>query len=82
MKRREIHQDAIEFLRLHEHTGLLDHFGGTTGVIDLAEASDALSFVLTSLETIFDLAASTHVHEFHNADDYTGNAFCECGEQE
>ena len=21
------------------------------------------------------------VHEFHGADDYTGNAFCECGEQ-
>lgn len=28
------------------------------------------------------LPADAHVHAFVNAEDYTGNSFCECGEQE
>jgi hypothetical protein len=28
------------------------------------------------------LPEEAHVHAFVNAEDYTGNSFCECGEQE
>ena len=57
MKPRPLAPEAVAFLREHEASGLLDHFGGAQGVIDASEATAYLLWVFASLAWLFALAS-------------------------